>query len=75
MALEPSPGRSLFCQRPLIDTPRITVRILPLACSIAGNRIEAEGASALAAVLKETQITTLKCATPPQSVRFRVNAR
>ena len=37
----------------------LTVPILPLACSIGGNYIGAEGASALAAVLKKTQITTL----------------
>ena len=34
----------------------------PLACSIGYNHIGHEGASALAAILKETQITTLQCA-------------
>ena len=48
-------GCSFSCQHPL--TP--TVPFLPLACSIGGNCIGAEGASALAAILKETQITTL----------------
>ena len=37
----------------------LIVPILPLACSIGGNDIGAEGVSALAAILKETQITTL----------------
>ena len=44
-----------------IDTP--TFSPFPscpfFACSISGNFIGAEGASALAAILKETQITTL----------------
>ena len=31
----------------------------PLACSIGENHIRDEGASALAVILKETQITTL----------------
>jgi hypothetical protein len=34
----------------------------PLAHSLERNNIGAEGASALAAILKETQITNLKCA-------------
>ena len=33
-----------------------------MLCSLYGNHIGDKGASALAAVLKETQITTLKCA-------------
>ena len=33
----------------------------PIPRSIENNRIGDEGASALAAILKETQITTLKC--------------
>ena len=40
----------------------LTNPILPLACSMAVNNIGAEGASALAAILKETQITNLRCA-------------
>ena len=44
-----------------------------MLCSLYGNDIGGKGASALAAVLKETQITTLKCATAP-SVRFCVSA-
>ena len=46
----------------------------PLARSLWENYIGFQGASALAAILKETKITTLKCAAAP-SVRFRVNAR
>ena len=45
-----------------LSAPIDTVPILSLACSIGGNGIGDEGASALAAVLKETQITHLKCA-------------
>jgi len=50
------------CQRPLTrllsDHPHPT----PLARSLGGNKIGDKGASALAAILKETQITNLKCA-------------
>ena len=43
-----------------IDTRTLTVPILSLACSIGDNDIgDNKGASALAAILKETQITTL----------------
>ena len=38
----------------------------PLACSISGNAIGDEGASALAAILKETQIQKLECAAAPE---------
>ena len=58
MTLEPAPGRSLFCQRPLTRTCPLTVPP-PVPRSIARNHIGDEGASALAAILKETQITTL----------------
>ena len=37
-----------------------------MLCSLYDNGIGDKGASALAAVLKETQITTLKCAAAPQ---------
>ena len=46
-----------------------------LSRSLGGNGIGAKGASALAAVLKETKITELECAAAPQSVRFLVSAR
>jgi hypothetical protein len=46
-----------------IDTPTLSpFPNLPLAHSLGGNRIGAEGATALAAILKETQITSLGCA-------------
>ena len=46
-----------------IDTPTLSLfPILPLARSLYNNGIGAEGASALATILKETQITDLKCA-------------
>ena len=52
---------SPFCQRPL--TRLLSHHFaLPLVCSLNFNRIGYEGATALAAVLKETQITTLECA-------------
>ena len=35
---------------------------IPLARSLWGNGMGAEGASAIAAILKETQITNLRCA-------------
>jgi hypothetical protein len=38
----------------------------PLARSLESNIIGAQGASAFAAVLKETKITTLKCAATPE---------
>ena len=40
--------------------------ILPLARSIGGNYIGDEGATALAAILKDTKITDLKCAAAPE---------
>ena len=45
-----------------------------MLCSLYGNDIGEKGASALAAVLKETQITTLKCAATPR-VRYCISAR
>ena len=55
---------SLLCQR---HTYSLTVPILPLAWySIVYNYIGAEGASTLAAILKETQIQELECAAPPE---------
>ena len=42
-----------------IDTPTLSPPQPHPCCSISNNKIGAEGASALAAVLKETQITTL----------------
>ena len=40
--------------------------ILPLACSLRGNGIRDKGVTALAAILKETKITDLKCAATPE---------
>ena len=40
----------------------LTIPTPPLAHSLERNNIRAEGASALAAIFKETQITELKCA-------------
>ena len=56
------PKRLLLCQRPLTRLYTVTVPILPLARSLYNNGIGDKGASALAAILKETQINDLKCA-------------
>ena len=60
-SLKCTPPRVFACVSAPIDTP--TFSPFPscpfFACSISGNFIGAEGASALAAILKETQITTL----------------
>jgi hypothetical protein len=54
-----------------IDTPTLSpFPTLPLAHSLGGNNIRAEGASALAAILKETQITNLECAAAPECLLF-----
>ena len=46
-----------------IDTPTLSpFPPLPLAHSLGANDIRADGATALAAILKETQITNLRCA-------------
>ena len=55
-----------MCQRPLTRLYSLTVPILPLANSIANNNIGAEGACTLTAILKETQIQELECATAPE---------
>ena len=57
---------SLLCQRPLTRPYSLTVSILPLACSLRGNGIRDKGVTALAAILKETKITDLKCAATPE---------
>ena len=56
-----TPERSPFCQRPLTRTCPLTVP-LPIPCSIRHNCVGDEGASALAAILKETMISNLECA-------------
>ena len=66
-----APECSLSCQCPL-TLLSLTISALLLARSLRGNNIRAEGATALAAILKETQITNLECAA---SVCFYVNAR
>ena len=48
-----------------IDTPRLSPPHLPMLAVSRSTSIGAEGASALAAVLKETQISTLECAAAP----------
>ena len=65
--------RSLLCQRPLTQLCFLTILTPTLTCSLRDNYINDKGASALADVLKETRISTLKCAAAP-SVRFCVSA-
>ena len=46
-----------------LDTPTLSPSpIPPVARSLGSNHIGVKGASALAAILKETKITTLGCA-------------
>jgi hypothetical protein len=61
----PPPECSLSCQRPLTRACSLTVP-QPTPCSLGGNDIGFEGASALAAVLNETEITHLRCAAAPE---------
>ena len=59
------------------DTLALSLLAPPLLCSLELTYIKAESASALAAVLKETQITNLGCAITSNwlpSVRFCVSA-
>ena len=56
-----------------VDTPTLSPFPIPLGRSLLGNGIGAEGATALAAVLNETEITDLKCAATPEN-RFSVSA-
>ena len=50
------------CERPFTRLLSLTIPNPPLAHSLRNNEIGAKGASALAAILKETQITNLGCA-------------
>ena len=60
-----TPSVFAFVSAP-IDTATLSPPpTLPMLCSIGWNGIGDKGASALAAVLKETQITNLKCAAAP----------
>ena len=60
-------GMFAFVSAP-IDTPILTVSILPLARSLDINRLGGKGITALAAILNETKITHLKCAAIPPVV-------
>ena len=51
-----------------VDTLALTITAPPLVRSLRLNGIRAKGAVALAAVLKDTKITTLECAAYPQSI-------
>ena len=62
----------LSCQRPLTRICSLTAPAHPPG-SLYWNNLGPEGASALAAVLKETQIIELECAATP--VCFCVSAR
>ena len=61
----------LWCQCPLTCyADFLTPPPPPLARSLRGNAIRGKGASALAAILKETKITGLKCADRPRVFTF-----
>jgi len=54
----------LLCQCPLTHAPALSLP--PIPYSLGYNYIRVEGASALAAVLNETEITHLRCAAAPE---------
>ena len=60
-----------FLSAPL-DTALLSHAVLapPLTRSLRGNNIGVEGASALAAILKETMISNLECAATPSVFAF-----
>ena len=62
-------GMFAFVSAP-IDTPILTVSILPLARSLDINRLGGKGITALAAILNETKITHLRCAAIPVAFAF-----
>ena len=57
-----------------IDTSALAILAHPLTRSLRGNNIGFEGASALAAVVKQTKIITLECAAA-RAFAFCVSAR
>ena len=61
----------VFLRVPL-DTPTLSLSAptSALARSLGDNKIGTKGATALAAVLKETKITNLKCAAAPEVFAF-----
>ena len=61
-----------MCQRPLtrLLSTSLTILAPPLACSLRHNKIGAQGASTLAAVLKETKISNLEYAAAPKVLAF-----
>ena len=61
---------SLSRQRPLTWLLSLTILAPPLTRSLDENNIGVKGTSALAAVLKETKITTLGCAPTRQCSPF-----
>ena len=64
----PAPQVIIACVSAPVGTPTLSPFLtLPLACRLYCNEIGDEGASALSAVLKETQITHLECAAAQQS--------
>ena len=57
-----TPKCSPFCQRPLTLLPSHRPNLTHALHSIGYNEIGDKGASALAAILKETMISNLRCA-------------
>ena len=68
-----APECSLSCQRPLTRACSLTAPTHPLQSRI--QPLRSRGVTALAAVLKNTEITNLECAAVPQGVLFSVSAR
>ena len=60
------PRAFALCVSAHLHAYSLTVPILPIACSISLNDLRGEGTSALAAILKETQIQELECAAAPE---------
>ena len=65
-------------RRSIVNACSLTILVPPFVHSLFNNKIGVQGASALAAILKETQIANLKYATTSNrlpSVCFCVSAR
>ena len=66
-SLKCAPARVFAFVSAPIDTPTLSpFPTLPLARSLGGNDIGKKGVTALAAILKETEITELECAAAPE---------
>ena len=64
-AFVPTPADMLALTRLIMNACFLIIPTPPFAYSLQQNSIGAEGATKLAAVLKETKISELKCAAAP----------